>query len=84
MPVLALLAALVPVLVAALAREVGLDRRDQLLAAGLVALSPVVLLQSALPLSYVPFLVLVQAGWLLALRLAAGRAGPGSAALLGA
>ena len=82
-PVLALLAALVPLLVHGLAREVGLDRRDALLAAALVTLSPVVLMQSALALSYVPFLVLVTASWLLLLRLGLGRAGPGSAVLLG-
>lgn len=82
-PVLALLAALVPLLVHPLARETGLGPRAALLAAGLVALSPVVLVQSALPLSYVPFLVLVVLCWLLVLRLAHGRAGAGGAAGLG-
>jgi len=82
-PVLAVLAGLVPLLVHALAREVGLVRRDALLAAALVSLSPVVLMQSALPLSYLPFLVLVTASWLLLVRLGTGRAGAGSALLLG-
>lgn len=82
-PVLALLAALVPVLVHALARETGLGDRAALLAAGLVAASPVVVMEAALPLSYVPFLVLVSLCWLLVLRLAHGRAGPGAAVALG-
>ncbi len=82
-PVLAVLAALVPLVVARLAREVGLGRRDALTAAALVSLSPLVVLQSALPLSYVLFLVLVGVGWLLVLRLGLGRAGPGSALLFG-
>lgn len=82
-PVLAVLAALVPVVVSRLAREVGLPRRDALVAAALVTLSPVVVMQSALPLSYVLFLVLVSTGWLLALRVGLGRAGAGTAALLG-
>ena len=82
-PVLAVLAALVPVLVAALGREVGMDRRTRLQAAALVSLSPLLLMHSALPLSYLPFLVLVCASWLLLLRVGLGRAGPGAAALLG-
>ncbi len=82
-PVLAVLAALVPVAVARLAREVGLDRRDGLLAAALVTASPVVVMESALPLSYVLFLVLVSTGWLLVLRVGLGRAGPAGAVLLG-
>lgn len=82
-PVLAALAALVPLVVVRLAAEVGLDRRDGLVAAALVSLSPLVLMQSALPLSYVLFLVLVCTGWLLVLRIGLGRAGPWSALLLG-
>ena len=82
-PVLALLAGLVPLLVHALAREVGLERRDALLAAALVSLSPVVLMESAIPLSYLPFLVLVTGCWLLLVRLGTRRAGAGSALLLG-
>jgi len=82
-PVLALLAGLVPLLVHALAREVGLERRDALLAAALVSLSPVVLMESAIPLSYLPFLVLVTGCWLLLVRLGLHRAGAVSALLLG-
>lgn len=83
-PVLALLAAAVPLLVARLAAEVGLPPRRQLAAAVLVSASPLVLMQSALPLSYLPFLVLACASWLLALRVGLGRAGAPSAVLLGA
>ena len=43
----------------ALAREVGLDRRTGVQAAALVSLSPLMLVHTALPLSYVPFVVLV-------------------------
>ncbi|HEU0104096.1 MAG TPA: hypothetical protein VFR07_17410, partial [Mycobacteriales bacterium] len=82
-PVLALLAALVPPVVVRLAREVGLDRRAALAATALVSLSPVVVMQSALPLSYVLFLLLVSTGWLLTLRIGLGRAGPWTAAVLG-
>ena len=82
-PVLAVLAALVPLLTAALAREVGLDRRTGVQAAALVSLSPLMLMHTALPLSYVPFVVLVCTSWLLQLRLGLGRAGPVTAALLG-
>ncbi len=82
-PSLAVLAALVPVVVVRLAREVGLDRHDALVAAALVSLSPVVVMQSALPLSYVLFLVLVSTGWLLVLRVGLGRAQAAGAALLG-
>ena len=81
-PVLAVLAALLPPVVVRLAAQVGLGRRDALLAAALVSLSPVVVVQSALPLSYVLFLLLVTTGWLLVLRVGAG-AGPVAAALLG-
>ncbi len=82
-PVLGLLAGLVPLLVTGLAREVGMNRDERLLAAGLVVLSPVVLVQSALPLSYLPFLVLVLAAWLLPMQSAAGRGDLGSALLVG-
>ena len=81
-PVLGALAALVPPVVVRLAREVGLSPREALTAAALVSLSPVVVMESALPLSYVLFLLLAAVGWLLTLRV--GRtAGPGTAALLG-
>lgn len=50
-PVLALLAAVLPWLVAGLAREVGLRGRQVIVAAALVSLSPVVLMETALPLS---------------------------------
>ena len=82
-PVLAVLAALVPPLTAALGREVGLDRRTSLQAAALVSLSPLMLMHAALPLSYVPFVVLVCTSWLLQLRVGLGRAGPVAALLLG-
>jgi hypothetical protein len=82
-PVLAVFAALVPILVAALARAIGFDRRPALAAAALTTLSPVVLIESALPLSYVPFLVLITTTWLLIVRMGLGRAGPASAAGLG-
>ena len=82
-PVLGLLAALVPLVVVRLAGEVGLDRRDALAAAALVSLSPVVVLESALPLSYVLFLLLVSTGWLLVLRIGLGRAGTRTAGPLG-
>lgn len=82
-PVLGALAALVPVVVVRLAHEVGLTRRDALLAAVLVSLSPVVVMESALPLSYLLFLLLAATGWLLALRIGLARSGAGAAALLG-
>ena len=82
-PVLAALAALVPLLVHALARQTGLEPRGALLAAGLVAFSPLLVMEAALPLSYLPFLVLLLSGWLLALRVAAGTGGVRAAALLG-
>ena len=82
-PVLVSLAALVPLVVHGLAREVGMDRRAALLATSLVTLSPIVLMNTALPLSYVVFLVLITSSWLLLVRLALRRAGPGSALLLG-
>lgn len=82
-PTLAALAALVPLVVCRLAREVGLARRDQLAAAALVTLSPVVIMESALPLSYVLFLVLVTTGWWLLVRVGLARAGAPTAGLLG-
>jgi hypothetical protein len=68
-PVLALLAASVPLLVGALARTLGLTRPRALCAAALVTVSPLMLLQSALTLSYLPFLVLLLACWLLLAQL---------------
>lgn len=82
-PVLAVLAGLLPWLVAELAGELDLDRRHALAAAALVSFSPIVLMESALPLSYLPFLVAVTAAWLLVVRLGKGRAGTRSALLLG-
>ncbi|MEA3215983.1 MAG: hypothetical protein QOJ19_2139 [Acidimicrobiia bacterium] len=82
-PVLAILAGVLPWLVAELAVELDLDRPHALAAAALVSLSPLVLMESALPLSYLPFLVAVTAAWLLVVRLGTGRAGARSALLLG-
>lgn len=82
-PVLALLAAALVVLTAALARETGLDERASLGAAALVSLSPLMLLQSALALSYLLFLVLIVACWLLLLRIRRRAGGAGAAAGLG-
>ncbi|MGH3744350.1 MAG: hypothetical protein ACRDTP_05775, partial [Mycobacteriales bacterium] len=69
-PVLAVLAFLLPLCVWALAREVGLPRGRAVLATALVGLSPAVLVQGGLVLSYLPFLVLLTIGWLLLLRIA--------------
>lgn len=69
-PILGVLAFALPLAVWALAREVGLSRRRGLLATGLVALSPAVLVQGGLILSYLPFLVLLVLGWLCVLRVA--------------
>lgn len=82
-PVLALLAAALPLLVAALGREVGLSPPRALAAAALVSASPVVVVQSGLALSYLLFAVLLLACWLLLLRLARGAAGWRSAVALG-
>jgi hypothetical protein len=69
-PLLAVLAFLLPLCVWALAREVGLPRRRAILATALVGLSPAVLVQGGLVLSYLPFLILLTIGWLLLLRVA--------------
>lgn len=69
-PVLGLLAFVLPLCVWALAREVGLPRRRAVLATAIVSLSPAVLVQGGLVLSYLPFLVLLTIGWLLLLRVA--------------
>lgn len=76
-PILGVLAFLLPLCVWALAREVGLSPRRSVLATALVALSPAVLVQGGLVLSYLPFLILLSVGWLLLLRIAR----TGSAAL---
>jgi len=67
-PVLLLLAAAVPVLTYALGRALDLAPGRAVLAAALLALSPGVLVQGGLVLSYLPFLVLLLAGWLAVLR----------------
>jgi hypothetical protein len=54
------------------------------MAAALVSLSPVVLIESALPLTYVPFLVVICTAWLLVLRIGAQRSGLWAAVALGA
>lgn len=82
-PVLAVLAAALPLSTYALGREVGLTRPQGLLAAGLVALSPFAVVQSALSLSYLPFTLLLSLCWLLLLRVAAGRSRGWEAPLLG-
>lgn len=68
-PALALVAGALPVVVYALARTVGLTPPQGLLAAALVALSPLTLIESGQSLSYVPFTVLIGVVWLLAFRL---------------
>lgn len=78
-PVLAVLAGIVPLMVHRLGREAGLTDRQALTAAALVSLSPAVLVQTGLTLSYLPFLVLLLTGWLLLLRLGHG-APPGRTA----
>lgn len=78
-PVLAALAAAVPPLTYVLARECGLTAPQGVSAAALVALSPAVLVQTGLALSYLPFLVLLLTAWILLLRLGQG-APPGRTA----
>lgn len=85
-PVTVLLAAAVPWLVFRLARRCGISERRAVVAAALVALSPAVLVQGGLALSYLPFLVTMLTCWLLAVRLSAVGAqpwAPGLAAALG-
>ncbi|HEY5334655.1 MAG TPA: hypothetical protein VIJ71_01395, partial [Mycobacteriales bacterium] len=67
-PVLGFLAFMLPLCLWALAREVGLSHRRAVLATAIVGLSPAVLVQGGLVLSYLPFLVLLTIGWLLLLR----------------
>jgi hypothetical protein len=81
--VLAVFAAALPVVVAGVAREAGLSRAHAVIAAAIVSLSPVVLIEAALPLTYVPFLVLVCTAWLLVLRIGAQRSGLWAAGMLG-
>lgn len=88
-PILAAMAALVPVLTYGVARALALPAVRAAVAAGLVGLSPAVLVQGGLVLSYLPLLVLVLASWLAAFRSvdaggAAGRWWAGAAALAGA
>jgi hypothetical protein len=77
-PVLLALAAAVPVLSYALARRLDLSPWRAATAAGLIGLSPAVLAQGGVLLSYLPFLVLVLACWLTAFAAqdAVGPAGP--------
>jgi hypothetical protein len=82
-PLLAVQAAVLPWLVAGLADEVGLRGRQVVVAAALVALSPLVLMESALPLSYELFLVLMTATWWLVLRLGHRRGGHEIVATIG-
>ncbi len=72
-PVLAVLAAATTVLAFWIGRAVGLGSRPALLAAAILSLSPLTLAQSGLVLSYLPFLVLLLAGWLLLLLVLAKR-----------
>lgn len=72
-PVLGVLAFVLPLCVWALAREVELSRRRAVLATAIVGLSPAVLVQGGLVLSYLPFLVLLTIGWLLLLRVSRTR-----------
>jgi hypothetical protein len=67
-PVLAALAFLLPLAVWGLARTAGLSHRRALVATAVVSLSPAVLIQGGLVLSYLPFLVLLVVAWTLLLR----------------
>ncbi|HUR72672.1 MAG TPA: hypothetical protein VMZ00_00245 [Sporichthya sp.] len=67
-PVLVAMAAAVPVLTYLVARAMALPARRAVVAAGLVGLSPAVLVQGGLLLSYLPLLVLVLGCWLAAFR----------------
>lgn len=68
-PALALAAGALPVVVYALSRSAGLTAPQGLVAAALVTVSPLTLIESGQSLSYVPFTVLIGLVWLLALRL---------------
>ena len=88
-PVLAAMAAAVPVLTYGVARAMALPAGRAAVAAGLVGLSPAVLVQGGLVLSYLPLLVLVLGCWLAAFRSVdtggtAGRWWAGAAGLTGA
>ncbi len=67
-PALAFLAALLPVVCFGVARQAGLRPGQALAAAGLVSASPLVLVQSGLALSYVPFADFIGLLWYLAFR----------------
>jgi hypothetical protein len=73
-PVLLALAAAVPVLTHRLALDLGLSRHRALLAAALVGLSPAILTEGGLVLSYLPFLVTGLGCWIVVFR-AVGRRG---------
>lgn len=66
-PVLAALAFVLPLVTWGLARTAGLAPRRALAATAVVTLSPAVLIQGGLVLSYLPFLVLLICGWTLLL-----------------
>lgn len=74
-PVLALLAAALPLAVWSLARRCGLPPPRATVAAAVVSLSPLVLVQSALALSYLPFLLLAVVAWDRALAVLSGGRG---------
>lgn len=74
-PALMLVAGLFPLTTYALAREVRLERGPAWAAAGVVALSPLTIVQSGLLLSYLPFAVCMSLLWLVLLRLLNGRLG---------
>jgi hypothetical protein len=67
-PMLAAMAAVVPVLTYGVARALAMPVGRATVAAGLVGLSPAVLVQGGLVLSYLPLLVLVLTSWLAAFR----------------
>jgi len=67
-PLLLGLAAAVPVLTHRLAIDLGLSRRRALVAGALVGLSPAILVQGGLVLSYLPFLVTGLSCWIVVFR----------------
>ncbi|HEY2831856.1 MAG TPA: hypothetical protein VGJ14_05475 [Sporichthyaceae bacterium] len=74
-PVLLALAAAVPVLTHRLALDLGLSRHRALLAGALVGLSPAILTEGGLVLSYLPFLVTGLGCWIVVFRSADRRGG---------
>lgn len=62
-PALCLVTGLLPVAVYALGRSITMSRRSSLVAAGLTSLSPLVIMQSAQVLAYIPTLALLLAAW---------------------